>query len=239
VLEQLGMGLTDIRPGALDGVSLLHYNPYAVLDDDTAPDDGVALPLLVRTMQVQAVVAQVANVLAELAACQLRSCRAEGDGGRRLQAAAAPARQRQLQTGALSVREQEAMVGALNEKRALHCADPLEWAENLAEEAQKFVDTCPSDFSEAPYHGETMAFGKSADPAEAVDAWFAEVANYTAYFGGEPDMDELLPGVANSKWGQFTQLVWRSSDKVGCAYSATIPNSHPSLNPNPNLTLTT
>ena len=221
-LQQLDMGL---RSGALDGVSLLHYNPYAVLDDDAARDDGVASPLLARTMQVQAVVAQVANVLAELAACKLRSCRAAG-GGRRLQAAdvpeaaaAAPARHRQLQTGALSRGQQDTMMNLLNSKRALHCADPLEWAANLADEAQAFANTCPSDFSGAPYKGETLAFGKRDDPTAAVDTWYAEVANYTAYFGGEPNMDELQAGVANSVWGQFTQLVWGGSDKVGCAYN--------------------
>ena len=226
-LTQLDMGL---RPGALDGVSLLHYNPYAVLDDDAAKDDGVAAPLLARTMQVQAVVGQVANVLAELAA---RSLLAESGGGRRLQAggvdpeaAAAlkamrpsPTRRRQLQTGALGADEQQAVMNLLNSKRALHCADPLEWARNLADEAQAFANSCPSDFSGAPYHGETLAFGKSGDPTEAVDAWYAEVANYTAYFGGEPNMDELQAGVANSAWGQFTQLVWGGSDKVGCAYN--------------------
>ena len=220
-LQQLDMGLT---PGALDDVSLLHYNPYAVLDDDAAKDDGVATPLLVRTMQVQAVVGQVANVLAELAACRLRSCRAES-GRRQLQAggvpeaaAAAPTRHRQLQTGALSAGQQDTMMNLLNEKRALHCADPLEWDADLADEAQAFVSTCPSDFSGAPYKGETLALGKRDDPTEAVDTWYAEVANYTAYFGGEPNMDELQAGVANSAWGQFTQLVWGGSDKVGCAY---------------------
>ena len=207
-LKQLAM---DLRSGALDGVSLLYYNPYAVLDDDTAKDDGVASPLLARTMQVQAVVLQLANVLAEFAAVA-RSPRS-------LASSPALPAGRRLQVGDLLPDQQNTMMNLLNSKRALHCASELTWSENLANVAQAFANTCPSDLSGYAYHGETLALGKSADPTEAVDVWYAERTNYTAYFGGEPNMAELQPGVANSVWGQFTQMVWGDSEQVGCAYN--------------------
>ena len=73
---------------------------------------AAASPLLARTMQVQAVVAQVAGVLAELAACKLRSCRAEGDE-RRLQAADVPEAAAQLgQLLALARAATERVLGA-------------------------------------------------------------------------------------------------------------------------------
>jgi uncharacterized protein YkwD len=214
-LQQLAMSL--VSSATLADVSLLSYNPYAVLDDDTVRDDGVASPLQARTMQVHAVVLQLAVVLAELAVTPRRRLHVAGGPE-----AAAPMR-RQLQGETTAA--METVLNLLNNKRALHCASDLAWSESLASEAQTYANLCPSDFSDGSIalYGETLAFGKADGPtgaSEAVEAWYAESANYkTEYYGSEPNMDELKAGWAESVWGQFTQVVWSGSKEVGCAYN--------------------
>jgi len=104
-----------------------------------------------------------------------------------------------------------AIVDAHNRYRAKHCAPPLVWSDKLAKVAQKWVDTlvkkgCAFEHSGSDY-GENLAAGTAGamSPDAVVDMWYREVDRYDFKHGGF-SMDT----------GHFTQLVWKSTKRVGC-----------------------
>lgn len=101
------------------------------------------------------------------------------------------------------------MLDETNKKRALHVdTAPLTWSEELAKYAQNYADNydCSGDLihSHGPY-GENLAEGTSA--VGAVDAWYNEITDYDY---SKPDFSMTT--------GHFTQLVWKSTTQMGCAY---------------------
>ncbi|ODV58808.1 CAP domain-containing protein, partial [Ascoidea rubescens DSM 1968] len=98
-----------------------------------------------------------------------------------------------------------------NAKRALHGVSDLVWDEEVYQYAKSFADaySCPADgmlsHSDGSY-GENLAAGFSS-AASVVDAWYEEIQYYN--FNN--------PGFSMAT-GHFTQLVWASTDKLGCAY---------------------
>jgi uncharacterized protein YkwD len=103
-----------------------------------------------------------------------------------------------------------------NAARAHHCAPPLTWNEELAASAQAWANQCVFEHAQGAGFGENL-FAKVGDStaADAVDDWYAEIANY----------DFAAPGTsANS--GHFTQVVWKNTTSVGCAV-ATCPGLFP------------
>ncbi|ODQ77955.1 hypothetical protein BABINDRAFT_40487, partial [Babjeviella inositovora NRRL Y-12698] len=96
-----------------------------------------------------------------------------------------------------------------NAKRALHGVQSLTWNSTLAAYAETYaVSAYKCDgilkHSGGPY-GENLAAGYTT--VGAVDAWYAEIKNY----------NYSDPGYSHDS-SHFTNLVWKSTDSMGCAY---------------------
>lgn len=97
-----------------------------------------------------------------------------------------------------------------NKKRALHGVQSLSWDSTLADYAAQYAakafscDNVQLVHSHGPY-GENLAVGYDGG-AKPVDAWYDEIKYYNF---DDPNFSE--------KTGHFTQLVWKSTSKVGCS----------------------
>ena len=100
---------------------------------------------------------------------------------------------------------QTKLLVAHNHWRTLHNAPNLVWDEALANYALNYAKKCRFQHSSSGY-GENLAEGYKSITA-AVDAWYAEEGQYSY----------RNPGFS-SRTGHFTQLVWKSSQKLGCGY---------------------
>lgn len=100
--------------------------------------------------------------------------------------------------------QQEALA-VHNQFRSLHHAPPLEWDAKLAAYAQHHAGRCQFKHSSSPY-GENLAAGYTTVTA-GVNAWYREKSQYSY----------IWPGFSY-KTGHFTQLVWRSTTRLGCAF---------------------
>lgn len=110
---------------------------------------------------------------------------------------------------------------AHNSKRAMHRARPLTWDRSLAEKAEEWaIQIANNDKMEhAPWSGAgenlyvaANSGGKLSTCKDAVKAWYEEVSDYP--FRDPPNTIWDLPGV---QIGHFTQVVWKSTRKVGVA----------------------
>ncbi|CDH12511.1 related to Protein PRY2 [Zygosaccharomyces bailii ISA1307] len=102
---------------------------------------------------------------------------------------------------------QSTMVDGHNDKRAKHeSTESLEWDDSLAQYAQNYADKydCSGSLTHSggPY-GENLAVGYSNQGT--IDAWYNEIEKY----------NWSDPGFSDST-GHFTQVVWKSTTKVGC-----------------------
>lgn len=94
-----------------------------------------------------------------------------------------------------------------NELRAEHHAAPLVWDASLASYAENYASKCRFQHSRGPF-GENLAAGYPSVSA-AIHAWYAERKNYSY----------ANPGFSYQT-GHFTQLVWKSTRKLGCGYAS-------------------
>lgn len=111
-----------------------------------------------------------------------------------------------------------------NTFRALHVASPLAWDESLARDAQAWADRCrwrhadASQGEKARDQGENMywslRYSQQESGARAVKAWYREVADVD--WRASMDRRAREPG---RMVGHATQLLWRSTAKVGCGYA--------------------
>lgn len=98
-----------------------------------------------------------------------------------------------------------------NVKRDLHAVPHLQWDATLAQYAADYAartfscDNVQLVHSGGPY-GENLAAGFTGG-ASPVDAWYAEISSY----------DYSNPGFSEAT-GHFTQVIWKSTSKVGCAF---------------------
>ena len=95
---------------------------------------------------------------------------------------------------------------------------PLVWSEELARFAQTWADKLkrkgcrlqhrPGSGPDAQRYGENIfsMTGQTPSPGDVVGSWAAEVENYDA-------KKDRCRGVC----GHYTQIVWRKSERVGCA----------------------
>ncbi|KAH3666004.1 hypothetical protein OGAPHI_004193 [Ogataea philodendri] len=93
-----------------------------------------------------------------------------------------------------------------NAKRELHGVDALTWDDTLAQYAQAYADKydCSGTLTHSGgQYGENLALGYST--TGTVDAWYSEGDNYDY-------------GSSCSVYDHFTQVVWKSTTKVGCGY---------------------
>ena len=105
-----------------------------------------------------------------------------------------------------------------NYYRALHQAGNLvrdSTLERIAlENAEYMIQTKSFQFTDAKYENKPigqnlyMSSGSDPDGAKATDKWYSGVSNY----------DFSKPGYS-SQAGGFTQVVWKNTKKIGCAYA--------------------
>jgi uncharacterized protein YkwD len=96
-----------------------------------------------------------------------------------------------------------------NQYRADYGAAPLHWDATLAAEAQKWAEGCEFTHSRADgRYGENLyaGGGENVTVDQAMQAWMAEAQQYDY---GNP--------VFSTATGHFTQVVWKSTTKVGVA----------------------
>lgn len=103
---------------------------------------------------------------------------------------------------------------AHNEARAQASPTPdpplpdLVWDAELATLAADWAAGCVFEHSTGET-GENLAiFSYSVEPAEVVDLWFSEISDYNY---------NTNRCAAGAQCGHYTQLVWRDTQKVGCA----------------------
>ncbi|ODQ77958.1 hypothetical protein BABINDRAFT_40353, partial [Babjeviella inositovora NRRL Y-12698] len=103
----------------------------------------------------------------------------------------------------------DTILAATNAKRVLHGVDPLVWNDTLAVYANNYATStyqCNGILKHSGgQYGENLAAGYST--VGAVEAWYDEIQYYN--FSN--------PGYS-SNTGHFTQLIWKSSAQLGCAY---------------------
>jgi len=99
----------------------------------------------------------------------------------------------------------QAVLDKTNKYRAEHDAPALTWDASLANQGQSWADSC--DFKHSTMgNGENLFAGTgSFSGSSAVASWYNEIKDYS--FSN--------PGFSGST-GHFTQLVWKSTTKVGC-----------------------
>lgn len=164
-----------------------------------------------------------------LAACLLMACKRDVSEGPGSPATVEPAhepakpakrapREPQKQTEAAKESGRFAgITAAHNRVRARLKIAPLEWSPELARFAQKWADKLARkgcDLQHRPRTGpDAQRFGENifaisgapATPDAVVDAWAAEVKGYDA-------RTHRCKGVC----GHYTQVVWRTSERLGC-----------------------
>ncbi|KAK0445330.1 CAP domain-containing protein [Desarmillaria tabescens] len=96
-----------------------------------------------------------------------------------------------------------AILDTTNSYRSAHGASALTWDDTLASYALQHTQPCVFQHSGGPY-GENLAAGY-ASPSASVAAWGDEGKQYSC----------SNPGFSSAT-GHFTQLVWKSTTKVGC-----------------------
>lgn len=113
------------------------------------------------------------------------------------------------------------ITAAHNRVRAPLGLPPLVWSDELARYAQAWVDKLarkgctlqhrPRSGANAQRHGENIfsMTGQSPTVDDVVGMWAAEVENYDA-------KTDRCKGVC----GHYTQIVWRATERVGCAMAA-------------------
>ncbi|XP_053675486.1 Golgi-associated plant pathogenesis-related protein 1 [Anopheles nili] len=103
-----------------------------------------------------------------------------------------------------------------NELRAKHSAPPLVLDQELCVSAQKWADTLLKwnrlQHSTDKKYGENLYYssGMAVTGAAAVDSWYSEIKDYRH---GEPSPSNF------SQVGHFTQVVWKSTRKLGVGFA--------------------
>jgi len=98
----------------------------------------------------------------------------------------------------------QAVLDAHNRMRARRGAQPLIWANTLAQSAKEVATRCEFAPSGTPY-GEAIARGRSVTCGAATDLWISQEDNY----------DLGNPGFSTAT-GHFTLAAWKSTTQVGC-----------------------
>lgn len=105
---------------------------------------------------------------------------------------------------AMPTEHQPSALSTHNQMRKLHGAPALQWDPALARYAAQHASHCEFRHSHGRY-GENIAAGFPSTTT-AIQAWYGEHKQYSYQH----------PGFAMAT-GHFTQIVWKSSTKLGCA----------------------
>lgn len=95
-----------------------------------------------------------------------------------------------------------------NAYRAKHCVPKMTWSNILADSARVWAKKCTFNHSLAadrPAQGENLAWGTAFSGKSSVALWYSEISKYN--FAAPGPSDATL---------HFTQVVWRSSQRLGC-----------------------
>lgn len=128
---------------------------------------------------------------------------------------------------AVSAAERETILALHNQYRAAAGVAPLVWDDQLAADAQVWVDGLvarggtlahdnPADpgdpaTGQAKGEGENLAGGESAATAPA--QWYAEKPQFDAA-PNKSGFNDTNPDWVN--WGHYTQMMWNTTTSVGC-----------------------
>lgn len=85
------------------------------------------------------------------------------------------------------------------------------WDETLEAFAAEWAAGCVFEHSVSDYGENLAVFSYEVEPADVVDAWFSEIAYYD-YRANQCDAGEMC--------GHYTQVVWRDTERIGCAVEA-------------------
>ncbi|KAL6857800.1 hypothetical protein ACO1O0_005243 [Amphichorda felina] len=112
-----------------------------------------------------------------------------------------------------------------NLHRANHSSPALAWDAELAQWAKNTAESCvfahDMDQGTGGYGQNLASWGGSGDISDLMvetaasgvtNQWYNGEVNAWTYYG----MDDPPAGADLMAWGHFTQLVWKSSEKLGC-----------------------
>jgi hypothetical protein len=137
------------------------------------------------------------------------------------------------------------MVAAHNSVRAAApsanpALPPMTWDATLAAFAQNYASTCPAGHNpnrtvEGQTAGENMYFTSQPNPvppAQVVQGWASEQANYVYpanTCGGVAYTSATFSCATCPECGHYTQIVWRTTIKVGCGVATACSGSFPQV----------
>jgi uncharacterized protein YkwD len=130
-----------------------------------------------------------------------------GTGTITIQSGESSSRSRTMTAGGFS----KEMLAAHNNIRAEMELPPLQWSSELAAYSKKWADLLIANNraehnSKSPYGENILVTGLGSTPSKVVTEWASESQDYTY-------RSNACKGIC----GHYTQLVWRSTRKVGCA----------------------
>ncbi|EWC45648.1 hypothetical protein DRE_05209 [Drechslerella stenobrocha 248] len=99
------------------------------------------------------------------------------------------------------------MLRITNELRAIHGSPPVVWNKTLATYASRWGRRCNFQHSRGPYGENLAGGGPMNNPVWYQWYLYSEVNNY----------DYNNPGFSSAT-GHFTQLVWKATEQMGCAW---------------------
>ncbi|KAG8735633.1 hypothetical protein FRC10_010338 [Ceratobasidium sp. 414] len=106
---------------------------------------------------------------------------------------------------------QQQYLDAHNNERAAHGAVALAWDDSLSASAQAWANQCKFQASEHSQAGQNLAAGTgNPSAATAVGWWNAERSDYNP---------------SNPQASHWTQVVWKSSTRLGCAMASCAPGT--------------
>lgn len=105
--------------------------------------------------------------------------------------------------------EMTAVLKKHNDLRNKHGAQPLVWDSNLAHEADELASSCRMRHDAQGNVGQNLYQG--GNPVSGVQSWYDENQSFRY---GRSDY--------SSSTGHFTQIVWKDTKKIGCAYKCSI-----------------
>ncbi|KAF2817141.1 PR-1-like protein [Mytilinidion resinicola] len=117
-----------------------------------------------------------------------------------------------------NARFQDQVLRAHNWMRGPHCAQRLYWDDDLAQKALAGVQSCTPVMQHYDIGTNLAGYGPAGDDPEQ---YYYDTWNIIAYSWGtdeEAKYDYNHPGFSDAT-GHFTQVVWRDSSRVGCAWN--------------------
>jgi len=131
---------------------------------------------------------------------------------------AGPARFLQADSGSILSDEMQAALDKHNEYRCMHGVPSLTWDADLAASAQAWADNGVWGHSPPPRVingeniGENLAWGAPRRSAlQATVAWYDEILHTDPH-----GLATSTSGVDGETVGHYTQIVWKSTSKIGC-----------------------